>query len=142
MFTFEQIQALQGQGWTANQILDLIKADESSTSKKSSKADKAPTKSVSASKKPAAKTSKKSSASSSTKSREERLTEKYGDKATRTKFVELEKKVATEFLAIGKEEGVYIPRRNYKKVLRTTTESLSGKMNKKVVRKAFLEAAK
>ena len=136
MYTVKDIKDLMALGFSTNEIVEMAKGTSPkektsvSTSKKS-KGDKAPT-------------SKKSNASSpkEKKTREERLTEEFGDKATRTKFVELRNKVAAEFLAIGKEEGVYIPRRSYKKVLKSTTESLNGKMNKKVVRKAFLEAAK
>ena len=75
-------------------------------------------------------------------SREERLTEKYGDKAARTKFVELRKKVADEFTALAKANELYIPKKSYLKVLTATTESLNGKFNKATVKKAFLSAAK
>lgn len=152
MYTFEQIVALQTEyKWTANQILDLIKADGSEDSK-NPQADKAPTtkksktsKSVSASKKPAAKTSKKSSGSSpkEKKSRDERLTEKYGPLPERKKFVALKTKISAEFSELYRAEGIAIPRKQYNKVLTATAELLEGKkFDKKVVRAEFLKAAK
>ncbi len=96
-------------------------------------------KSVSATK---SKSKKTESSKTQTQTREERLEEKYGDKATRTKFVELRKKVADEFSALAKEHEVFIPKKSYTKVLTQTTESLNGKFNKATVKKAFLAAAK
>ena len=98
-----------------------------------------------------AKTSSKKSTTSKKKSapqtapkqtREERLTEKFGDKAQRTKFVELRKKVAEEFSTLAKANEVYIPKKSYMQVLTATTESLNGKFNKTTVKKAFLAVAK
>lgn len=86
------------------------------------------------------KTSKKSSEPK--QSREERLTEKFGDKETRTKFVELRKKVADEFASLAKANEKYIPKKSYVKTLNSTTESLNGKFNKATVKKAFLVNAK
>ena len=86
--------------------------------------------------------SKKSNEVEPKPTREERLTEKFGDKATRTKFVELRKKVAEEFGNLAKANDCYIPKKSYMKVLTTTTESLNGKFNKSTVKKAFIAAAK
>ncbi len=74
--------------------------------------------------------------------REERLTEKFGDKESRTKFVELRKKVSAEFSALAKANDCYIPKKSYINVLTATTESLNGKFNKATVKKAFIAAAK
>ena len=93
------------------------------------------------------KVSKKKSASKKSEvkpqqTREERLTEKFGDKESRTKFVELRKKVAEEFGKLAKANDCYIPKKSYMKVLTATTESLNGKFNKAAVKKAFIAAAK
>lgn len=85
---------------------------------------------------------KKSTTSKPKQTREERLTEKFGDKESRTKFVELRKKVADEFSSLAKANDVYIPKKSYMKVLTATTESLNGKFNKATVKKAFISAAK
>ena len=96
------------------------------------------------SKKSTTSTKKKSSPKSETpkQTREERLTEKFGDKEARTKFVELRKKVADEFSTLAKANDCYIPKKSYMKVLTATTESLNGKFNKATVKKAFIAAAK
>lgn len=88
------------------------------------------------------KSTRKASAPKERPTYEEVITEKYGDKETRTKFVELKKKVQAEFKALGEAEGVWIPKRKYKDILTATTNLLNGKFNKTTVRKEFLKAAK
>lgn len=73
---------------------------------------------------------------------EDHLTETFGDKETRSKFVELRKKVAEEFKALADEHEVFIPKKSYKKVLNETTSSLNGKFNKASIKKSFLANAK
>lgn len=112
------------------------KESEEKSSKKSTTSKKTSTK-KSSSKKSATQTSKKSG-----QTWEEHLDEVFGDKETRTKFVELRNKVAQEFKSLGESEDLWIPKKSYKKVLTETTESLGGKFDKKKVRAAFLKAAK
>ncbi len=88
--------------------------------------------------------SKKSTVSKKSENQtwEEHLTETFGDKETRSKFVELRKKVAEEFKNLADEHEVFIPKKSYKKVLNETTSSLNGKFNKASVKKSFLANAK
>ena len=73
---------------------------------------------------------------------EDHLTETFGDKETRSKFVELRNKVDAEFKTVAKSSEKYIPRKQYQSVLNKTTESLNGRFNKAKVKAAFLAAAK
>lgn len=92
------------------------------------------------------KTSKKASApkksEKKTQTYEEHLTEAFGSKEERTKFVELKKKVMAECSEIAKAESKYVKKSDYNKTMNQITESLNGKFNKSTVKKAFLAVAK
>lgn len=126
----ELLAAIETLTQSVNTLNNRVTALESKDSKVSAKSSKK-TKKASAPKKSAPK-----------QTWEEHLTEKFGDKEERSKFVELRKQVAAEFLAIAKKEDKYIPKKSYQKILNDTTTSLNGKMNKSVVKKAFLAVAK
>jgi hypothetical protein len=92
-------------------------------------------------KKSAPKTAKKSEAKPK-QTREERLTEQFGDLDTRKKYIDLRNKVASEFKALAEKDGKYIPKKSYKAVLKKATDSCNGKLNKKVVAQIFAESAR
>lgn len=86
--------------------------------------------------------STKSTTKSEKKTYEEHLTEKFGDKESRTKFVELKKKVMAECSIIAKSEQKYVKKSEYNKVMNNITESLNGRFNKATIKKEFLAIAK
>lgn len=132
MTTKQIMQQLMEQNAEILKNLDSLN-ERVTTIEKSSKTKKTTSKSEKA---------QKSKTSEPKKTREEALTEKFGDKEQRTKYVELRKKVAEEFSALAKANEVYIPKRKYQEVLKNTTEALNGKFNKATVKKMFLSAAK
>ena len=73
------------------------------------------------------------------KTREEGLTEAYGDKAKRTKFIELRNKVAAEFKELAVAGGKYIPKKKYADALNEAARGLEGKRYSKAAVKAVFE---
>lgn len=139
------ISEMQASQKSLDSKLDQILKNLSNSESKESKATSSEKKSSSQKKSTKKSSSKKSATQTSKKSGqtwEEHLDEVFGDKETRTKFVELRNKVAQEFKSLGESEDLWIPKKSYKKVLTETTESLGGKFDKKKVRAAFLKAAK
>ena len=100
--------------------------------------DSAPSKTVK--KSVAKKSTPKKSEEKKTQTREERLTEKYGDIESRKAFVELKNKYAEEFKSLGEATKKYIPKKKFGEVIRMGAKS--GKFTKKYAFELHCEYAK